>query len=84
MAFLHKNAVLMIGLTEQSYYSICHLLVRLLIRTVPGISWFQRITTLVHTKDILRVSTCQNVSIMTRGINTRRSVTAMSLMSDVP
>ena len=32
--FLHKNAVLMIGLTDQSDYSIFHLLVRIFIRTV--------------------------------------------------
>ena len=31
---MHKNAVLTIGLTDQSDYSICHLLVRLLIHTV--------------------------------------------------
>ena len=29
--FLHKNEVLMVGLTDQSYYSICHIMVRLLI-----------------------------------------------------
>ena len=32
--FLHENAVLMVGLTEKSYYSICHFLVRLYILTV--------------------------------------------------
>ena len=32
--FLPKNAVLTIGLTDQSDYSICHLLVRIFIRTV--------------------------------------------------
>ena len=51
---------------------------------VAGISPCQRINTLVHTKDILRVIACQNVPIMTRGINVRRSVTPVSLMSDVP
>ena len=32
--FFHENAVLTIGLTDQSYYSICHFMVRLFIRTV--------------------------------------------------
>ena len=32
--FLHKNAVLMIGLTDQSYHSICHFMVRIFIPTV--------------------------------------------------
>ena len=49
----------------------------------PGISPCQRINTLVHTNNILRLNTCQNVSIMTRIIDVRRSVTPVSLMSDV-
>ena len=53
-------------------------------KLVPGISPCQRINMLVHTKDILHVSACHNVSIMARGINVRRSVTPVSLMSDVP
>ena len=32
--FLHENAVLMIGPTDQSDYNICHLLVRFFIHTV--------------------------------------------------
>ena len=32
--FLHENAVLTIGLTDQSDYSICHFMVRLFIRTL--------------------------------------------------
>ena len=53
-------------------------------KLVPGISPCQRINMLVHTKDILRVSAFQNVSILARGINVRCSVTPVSLMSDVP
>ena len=51
-------------------------------KLVPGISSCQRINTLVHTKDILRVSACQNVSIMTYGINFRRSVTPGAMTFD--
>ena len=57
--------------------------------TYPFLSQFQeyprvtRINTLVQTKDILHFSECQNISIMTRGINVRCSVTPVSLMSDV-
>ena len=32
--FLHENAAMMMGIMDQSYYSICHLLVRLFILTV--------------------------------------------------
>ena len=32
--FLHENAVMMIVLTDQSYYSICHFMVRRFILTV--------------------------------------------------
>ena len=35
--FLHENSVLIIGLTDQSGYSVCHLLVRLFINTVPEV-----------------------------------------------
>ena len=31
---MHENAVLTIGLRDQSYYSICHFIVRLFIPTV--------------------------------------------------
>ena len=44
-------------------------------KLVPRISLCQRINILVHTKDILRVSACHNVSIMTCVINVRHSVT---------
>ena len=54
-----------------------------LCKLVPVISPCQRINTLVHTNNILRLNTCQNVSIMTRIIDVRRSVTPVSLMSDV-
>ena len=50
-----------------SHVSFCKL--------VPGISLCQSINTLVCTKDILRVSVCQNVLIMTCVINVWRSVT---------
>ena len=53
-------------------------------KLLPGVSPRQRINMLVHTKDILCVSACQNVSIMTHSINVQRSVTPVSLMSDVP
>ena len=33
---LHENAVLTIGLTDQSYYSICHFMVRIFIHTVAA------------------------------------------------
>ena len=46
-----------------------------LCKLLPGTSRCKRINTLVHTKDILRVSDCQKVSIMTHVINVRRSVT---------
>ena len=59
-----------------SHVSLCKL--------VPGISLCQRINGLVYTQDILRVSACQNVSIMTRGSNVRRSVTLVPLMFDIP
>ena len=52
-------------------------------KLVTWISPCQRINTLVHTKDILRVSVFQNVSIITRGINVWRCVTPVLLMSDV-
>ena len=32
--FLHKNSVLTIGITDQSDYSICYVMVRLFIHTV--------------------------------------------------
>ena len=53
-------------------------------KVVPMISLCQDINTLIHTKDILRVSACQNESIMTPVINVRHLMTPMSLMSDVP
>ena len=46
-----------------------------LCKLVPCIYLCQHLNTLVHIKDILRVSAFQNVSIMTREINVRRSVT---------
>ena len=52
-------------------------------KLVPGISPCQRINPLVHTKDILRVIVCQNVSIMTRVIIIQRSVKPVSLISDL-
>ena len=51
---------------------------------VPGTSPCQHINMFVHTKDILRVSACQNASIMTCSINFRHYVTPISLMSNVP
>ena len=53
-------------------------------KLAPGISPCRLINTLVHTKDILRVSVCHNVSIMTCVIKFQRSVTPVSLMSNVP
>ena len=58
-----------------SHVSICKL--------VTWISPCQRINIFVHIKDIPRVSACQNVSITTHGINVWRSVTPVSLMSNV-
>ena len=37
---MNENAVLMIGLTDQPYYSICHFMVRLFIHTVGGLSLY--------------------------------------------
>ena len=50
-----------------SHISLCKL--------VPGKSPCKRMNMLVNTKDILRISACQKVSIMTHVINARRSVT---------
>ena len=52
-------------------------------KLVPGISPCQRINVLVHTKYILRVSVCHNLSIITCVINVRRSVTPVSFIYDV-
>ena len=62
------------------YIPVSHVSLR---KLVPGISPCQRINKLVNTKGILRFSACQNVAIMTRGINVQRSVTPVSLKSNV-
>ena len=41
--FCTKNAVMIMSLTDQSYYSVCHLLVRIFILTVPVKYWLTQV-----------------------------------------